>query len=473
MQAPNEISAVRRAYDVLRKAADAKPYLDADAREDLLSRLEKMLLKHRDDIVKAISDDFGHRVETESLLADVFLPLDGVRYAKKHVREWMHRRTVGVHPLYIPSHGYIEPIPLGVVAILSPWNYPVNLALGPAAAAFAAGNRVLIKPSELTPKTSALLAQMVSDFFRPEECSVVVGGPDTAKEVTALPFDHLLFTGSTQTGRLVAKAAAENLVPTTLELGGKSPALVHGSYDLDRAAARIALGKTYNAGQTCIAPDYALVPRAKADAFAEKLKGFIKKQHPDGKGYTTMASDRGLKRMESLLTDAKSKGARVIETFTAQAGSRAFAPVILLDVKDDMQVMQEEVFGPILPVETYENVDEAIAKINARPRPLAFYYFDDDQDRVDNVLHRVTSGGVCVNDTLAHFIQEELPFGGVGASGMGAYHGFKGFETFSHFRSVLVASRVGSAYNTLRPPYSTLVKKTVDFLIGGLRGLTR
>ena len=473
MQAPNDTSAVRRAYDVLRKAADAKPWLDAEAREDLLSRLEKMLLKHRDDIVKATSDDFGHRVETESLVADVFLPLDGVRDAKKHVREWMHRRTVGVHPLFIPSHGYIEPVPLGVVAILSPWNYPVNLALGPAAAAFAAGNRVLIKPSELTPKTSALLAQMVSDFFRPEECTVIIGGPDVAKEVTGLPFDHLLFTGSTQTGRLVAKAAAENLVPTTLELGGKSPVLIHTSYDLERAASRIALGKTYNGGQTCIAPDYAQVPKAKADLFAEKLKGFIMKQHPNGAGFTTMASDRGLKRMHALVADAKAKGARVIETFKAAEGSRAFAPVILLDVKDDMQVMQEEIFGPILPIETYDNVDEAIAKINGRPRPLAFYYFDDDADRVDSVLHRVTSGGVCVNDTLAHFAQEELPFGGVGASGMGAYHGYKGFETFSHFRSVMVSSRAGSAYNTLKPPYSTLVKKTVDFLIGGLKGLSR
>ena len=473
MQAPNETSAVRRAYDVLRKAANTKPFLDADTREDLLSRMEKMLLKHRDDIVKAINEDFGHRNETESLVADVFLPLDGVRDAKKHVREWMHRRTVGVHPLFIPSHAFIEPVPLGVVAILSPWNYPVNLALAPAAAAFAAGNRVLIKPSELTPKTSALIAQMVSDFFRPEECSVVLGGPDVAREVTSLPFDHLLFTGSTQTGRLVAKAAAENLMPTTLELGGKSPALVHDSYDLERAAARIALGKTYNGGQTCIAPDYAQVPRAKADAFAEKLKGIIGKQYPNGAGFTTMASDRGFKRMEALVADAKEKGARVVETFKAPAGTRAFAPVILLDVKDDMQVMQEEIFGPILPVETYDNVDEAIAKINGRPRPLAFYYFDDDHDRVDSVLHRVTSGGACINDTLGHFAQEELPFGGVGASGTGAYHGYKGFETFSHFRSVLMSSRAGSAYNTLRPPYSTLVKKTVDFLISGLKGLTR
>lgn len=473
MQAPNEASTVQRSYDVLRKAANAKAYLDADAREDLLERLAKLLVKYEDDIVKAISDDFGHRVPFESRSADVLIPLDGARQARKHVREWMQRRTVGSHPLFVPSHAFIEPMPLGVVAIISPWNYPVNLALAPASAAFAAGNRVLLKPSEITTKTSAVLAKAVAEFFRPDEFTVVQGGPEVAREVTALPFDHILFTGSTQVGRLVAKATAENLVPTTLELGGKSPALIHGSYSIERAAQRIAIGKTYNAGQTCIAPDYAMVPKAKLDAFVMSLKAQLLKQHPEGKGYTTMASDRGHKRMEALLADAKSKGAKVTETFTAQAGSRAFAPVILTDVKDDMLVMQEEIFGPILPIETYENVDEAITRINSRPRPLSFYYFDDDQDRVDGVLRQVTSGGACVNDTLVHFAQEELPFGGVGPSGIGAYHGVKGFETFSHFRSVLVASRASPAYNLLKPPFSTMVEKSVNFLIAGFKGLSK
>lgn len=473
MQAPNEVGAVRRAYDVLRKAANEKSFLDAEAREDLLLRLEKLIVKYADDIVKAISDDFGHRVAFESRSADVLIPLDGAKAARKHVREWMQRRTVGSHPLFVPSHAFIEPVPLGVVAIISPWNYPVNLALAPASAALAAGNRVLLKPSELTPKTSELLSRAVSEFFRPEEFAVVLGGPDVAREVTALPFDHILFTGSTQVGRLVAKATAENLVPTTLELGGKSPALVHESFNIERAAERIAIGKTYNAGQTCIAPDYALVPKAKAEAFAEKLKAQLQRQHPNGKGYTTMASDRGLKRMEALVADAKAKGARAIETFTVEAGSRAFAPVILLDVKDDMLVMQEEIFGPILPVETYDRVDEAIARINGRPRPLSFYYFDDDTDRVDGVLRKVTSGGACVNDTLVHFAQEELPFGGVGPSGMGAYHGVKGFETFSHLRSVLVASRASPAYNLLKPPFTAMVEKSVNFLIEGLKGLSK
>ncbi len=471
MQAPNDSSAVTRAYDVLRKAANAKPFLDADAREDLLDRVIKLFAKHERDIVAAISDDFGHRVRLETLTADVLIPMDGARMARKHVREWMQRRTVGTNPLFVPGHAYIEPVPLGVIGIISPWNYPVDLALGPATAAFAGGNRVLLKPSEATPKVSALLAQMVGDFFKPEEFAVVQGGVDVAREVTALPLDHILFTGSTQVGRHVARAAAENLVPTTLELGGKSPVVVHGSFNLERAASRIAIGKTFNAGQTCIAPDYALVPKSKADAFVEHLKSSLLKQHPNGEGFTTMASDRGLERMKALVEDARAKGAKVIETFKPKDGTRAFGPVILMDVKDDMLVMQEEIFGPILPVETYDSLDEAFARINARPRPLAFYYFDEDQERIDAALHRVTSGGVVINDTLVHFAQEELPFGGVGASGMGAYHGIKGFETFSHMRSVLQASKASPAYNLLKPPFSGLVYKSVEVLIRGARGL--
>lgn len=472
MQAPNEISAVRRAYDLLRKAANEKPFLEADAREDLLERLEKMMVKYRDEIAAAINDDFGHRVRFESLSADVLIPLDSARQGRKHVREWMQRRTVSSHPLFTPSHAFIQPMPLGVVAILAPWNYPVNLAVAPAAAAFAAGNRVLIKPSELTPKTSALLAQMFSEYFRAEEATVVTGGPDVAREVTSLPFDHILFTGSTQTGRLVAKAAAENLVPTTLELGGKSPVLIHGDFDLERAAERIAIGMTYNAGQTCIAPDYLLVPKGKEQAYADAIKRFVVKQHPNGEAYTSMATERGFQRMGALVADAKAKGAKVVETFSA-SGTRVYAPVLLLDVNDSMTVMQEEIFGPIIPIEAYETLDEAISRINARPRPLSFYYFDTDQDRIDDVLCRVISGGACINDTLVHFAQEDLPFGGVGPSGMGAYHGVKGFETFSHYRSVLVASRASPAYNLLKPPFSTMVQKSVEFLISGVKALVK
>lgn len=471
MQAPNETSAVRQAFDVLRKAAGDKPYLDADEREDLLSRLISLLQQHEQAFVDAISDDFGYRVRLESLIADVMVPIDGARYARAHVREWMQRRPVSTSPLFLPSHAFVEPVPLGVVGVIAPWNYPVDLALGPAIAALAAGNRVLLKPSELTPKTSALLASVVSEFFKPDELVVVEGGVDVAREVTALPFDHLLFTGSTAVGKHVARAAAENLVPTTLELGGKSPVLVHDSYSVSRAAERVALGKTFNAGQTCIAPDYLLVPKAKEAAFVSALKEKLLKQHPAGEGFTSMASEKGRARMQALVDDAKAKGATVTETFKPKEGSRAFGPLILTNVTDEMLVMQEEIFGPILPIETYERLDDAFKKINARPRPLAFYYFDNDEERVDAALKRVTSGGVVINDTLAHFAQEELPFGGVGPSGMGAYHGVRGFETFSHLRGVMHASRGSPAYNLLKPPFNAVVTKTIEVLVRGVRGL--
>lgn len=471
MQAPNETSAVRRAFEVLRQAANDKPFRDADEREELLTRLITLLQRYEQAIVDAISEDFGGRVRLESLIADVMVPLDGARYARSHAREWMQRRPVATSPLFIPSQAFVEPVPLGVVGIIAPWNYPVDLALGPAVAALAAGNRVLLKPSELTPKTSALLAKAVRELFKPDEFVVIEGGVDVAREVTALPFDHLLFTGSTAVGRHVARAAAENLVPTTLELGGKSPALVHDSYSVARAAQRVALGKTFNAGQTCIAPDYLLVPKAKAGAFVAALKEQISAQHPGGEGFTSMASEKGRARMQALVDDAKAKGATVTETFKAKPGTRAFGPIILTDVTDEMLVMQEEIFGPILPVETYERLDDAFKKISARPRPLAFYYFDNDDERVDAALKRVTSGGVVINDTLVHFAQEALPFGGVGPSGMGAYHGVRGFETFSHLRGVMRSSRASPSYNLLKPPFNALVTKTIEVLVRGVRGL--
>jgi coniferyl-aldehyde dehydrogenase len=464
---------VRRAYEILRQAANAQPYLEAAARRDRLDRLERLLVVHAEDIVRAISEDFGHRVPFESRSADVLLPLSGVRHARRHLRRWMRRRRVGPHPLFLPSRAWVEPMPRGVVAILAPWNYPVNLALGPAGAALAAGNRVLLKPSERTPRTSALLHRTVSEYFRPEEFVVIEGGPEVAREIAGLPLDHLCFTGSTAVGRLVAQAAAGNLVPTTLELGGKSPALVHASCRLEHAAARIAIGKTYNAGQTCIAPDYALVPAAQAVPFVDLLQAHVGRLHAGGMGYTSMASEAGRQRMMALVADAQAKGAKVVTTFPAAPGTRGFGPVILLDVRDDMRVMQEEIFGPILPVETYTDLDEALARLHARPRPLAFYYFDDDSARVAHVLRQVPSGGACVNDTLVHFAQEQLPFGGLGASGWGAYHGLAGFDTFSHLRSVLVASRASPAYRLLAPPFSSVMERAVGFLISGGRGWRR
>lgn len=473
MQATNETSAVRLAYDVLRKAYQQRPYLSAEEREDLLSRLEQLILKYEDELVQAMSDDFGYRVAFESRVADVLIPLDAARHARKHVREWMQRRTVNSHPLSIPSHTYVEPIPLGVVAVISPWNYPVLLVLAPAAAAFAAGNRVLCKPSEITSKTTAVLQKAIAEFFKPDEFAIVTGGADVAKEVTQLPVDHVFFTGSTNVGRQVLRATAENLTPATLELGGKSPVLIHPSYSLDVAASRVAIGKTFNAGQTCVGCDYVLVQKAQLEPFVEKLKSKLIAMHGGRDNFTSMIHDRALQRMNALVADAKGKGARVVETFKAKEGGRTFSPLLLLDVNDTMTVMQEEIFGPLLPIIPYDTVDEALAYINARPRPLALYYFDDDAERIDDVAHRVPSGGFCVNDCLIHFAQEELPLGGVGASGMGSYHGVAGFERLSHLRGVMVASRLSPQYNTVKPPYPGMAVRTVNFLIRGLQGLAK
>jgi coniferyl-aldehyde dehydrogenase len=465
---------VRTAYDKLRAAQRAKPFPTVAERRDWLERLDRMLTQRTDDFVRTVSEDFSGRSPFETRLADVVTTLKTIRDARSNVKRWMEAREVSPSAYFLPSRAYVEWMPKGVVAVISPWNYPVNLALAPVAAAFAAGNRVLLKPSELTPKTSALLAAAVRDTFTAEEMAVLEGGPDVAQAVTQLPLDHLLFTGSTPVGTLVAKATAENLVPTTLELGGKSPALVHPKYSIAKAGERIAVGKLFNAGQTCIAPDYALVAEGREQAFEEAFRAAVRHSFPDlahSPNYTAMASQRGFDRAKSLVEDARSKGAKVVEIApegAPDAGSRKFMPVLVFGATDSMRVMQEEIFGPILPVRTFKTLDEAIDGINARPRPLALYYFDDDSRRIDDVLRRTISGGACINDTLMHFAQEELPFGGVGASGMGAYHGVAGFETFSHARSVLAASGLSAARRIQSPPYGKVLDAALKLIVRGL-----
>jgi coniferyl-aldehyde dehydrogenase len=461
---------VRAAFDTLHSASRRDPFPTADEREDRLKRLETLMVRHRNDLVAAISDDFGFRSKTETLSADVLLVIDAVRDARKHLRGWMRRRPARPHPLFAPSRAWVEPVPKGVVGVIAPWNYPVNLALGPLAGVLAAGNRALVKPSEATPRTSSLLRYAVADFFSAEEVAVVEGGPEVSRALTALPLDHLLFTGSTQVGRLVALAAAEHLVPVTLELGGKSPVLVHADADLEQAAERVAVGKLFNAGQTCIAPDYVLVPRGRERAFAAAFCKAVARLAPRLEGVTSLASDKGLRRVTALLEDARAKGATVEGANDLKSG-RVMAPVVVLDVNDSMRLMQEELFCPVLPVEGYDSLDEAVARINARPRPLAFYYFDDDASRADGVLRRVPSGGACINDTLVHFAQERLPFGGLGASGSGAYHGQAGFEAFSHLRGVLSASRLSAARSFMTPPFGPVIDTALEFLIRGIRRL--
>jgi coniferyl-aldehyde dehydrogenase len=457
-------------YALQRAAFSAERYPSHAARRDRLDRLASLIDRHEPQIIAAIADDFGVRPPQETRLTELFVVDVALRHASRHLAAWMRSRRAST-PLYLrPGRSWIERQALGVVGIVSPWNYPVQLALLPAIAALAAGNRAMIKPSEITPSTSALLATLVARYFSPGELAVVNGGADVGAAFARLPFDHLLFTGSTQVGRSIALAAAENLTPVTLELGGKSPALIHANADLAALSARLAVGKLLNAGQTCIAPDYALIPRQRAEALVQALQRAVARLYPapiDNRDYASIIDERHYSRLVALLDDARAKGARVIALGTgtgpAGGGTRRMPPTLVLDVSDAMAVMQQEIFGPILPVETYATLDQAIERINARPRPLAMYMFGGSATERRRVLEQTIAGGVTLDDTLWHFSNENLPFGGVGASGYGAYHGERGFLTFSHQKPVFAQSRATPG-RLLYPPYGERFEATLRLL---------
>jgi coniferyl-aldehyde dehydrogenase len=359
-----------------------------------------------------------------------------------------------------------------VVGIISPWNYPVFLSFGPLVGALAAGNHVMLKPSEWAPATSQLTQSIIGELFSADYVRVEVGEADTAAEFAGLPFDHLLFTGSTRVGKLVMKAAAENLTPVTLELGGKSPAVLHSSYSIGRAAARIAMGKLYNAGQTCVAPDYLLLPRERLDQFVSAFRRQVERLYPRlvaSRDYTRIVDARHYERILGLVEDARQRGAESLQVNPAKeecnSSNRVFPPTLLWKVADTMPVMQEEIFGPVLPIVTYGEIEEALEYINARPHPLALYYFDDSGSRVRKILRETVAGGVTVNDCIFHVGQSNLPFGGIGPSGMGRYHGVHGFETFSHHQGVFVQG-AWSPLSLLRPPYGRQARWILRFLVG-------
>jgi coniferyl-aldehyde dehydrogenase len=453
-----------------RNAFAAEPDPTLALRRDRLDRLAALIAANEADIVAAIAADFGVRPAQETRLAELFMVAAGIRHARRNLARWMRPRRVPT-PLYLrPGRSRIVRQPLGVVGVISPWNYPVQLALMPATAALAAGNRVLLKPSELTPKTSALLQRIVGARFAADEFSVVNGGADVGEAFSRLPLDHLFFTGSTAVGRKIALAAAENLTPVTLELGGKSPALVTADADLDVVATRLAVGKLLNAGQTCIAPDYVLAPAGRVDALVAALAAAVAALYPRlgaNPDYTSIVNDRHYRRLTGLIDDAEAKGARVIrlnpdnEALPEQA--RKLSPTLLLDVRDDMAAMRDEIFGPILPIETYATLDEAIAKINARAHPLALYAFGGDSRSRERILRGTIAGGVTLDDTLWHFCNEELPFGGVGASGTGAYHGERGFLAFTHEKAVFAQPRFALT-PLLYPPYGRRFEAVLKLL---------
>lgn len=474
MSAPTTDSALtelQRLFARQREAFADEPFPDLRIRRERLSRILAITLEHESDLVAAISRDFGHRSAHETRLAELFLVMGATRTARGRLARWMRTRRVSTPVNLLPGRSELRPQPLGVVGVISPWNYPYQLAMLPVIGALAAGNRVLLKPSELTPTFSALLRELVARRFAEDEFAVVPGDAVVGRAFAALPWNHLFFTGSTAVGRQVALAAAANLTPVTLELGGKSPALFAPDADLKLTLPRLVAGKFLNAGQTCIAPDYALVLRSQREAWVTALKSSTAALFPtvaENPDYTSVIHERHFQRLAGLVADARAKGATVVDLSpggeTADPARRRFPPTLLLEVTGEMAVMREEIFGPVLPVETYASLDDAIRRINARAHPLALYFFGERAADRERVLRETTAGGVTVNDTLWHIVNEALPFGGVGPSGMGAYHGEHSFNRFSHLKPVFHQSR-WSTGKYMWPPYG----RTFDRILGLLK----
>src|ERR1700678_787574 len=442
------------------RRADLKKLADAIGRSE--GRLEA-----------AFSAHFGSRSRHETKLGEVFPAQAAIRHTLRHLPRWMRPKRVAVGLELLPAGARVVYQPVGVVGIISPWNYAFQLAVVAVVAALAAGNRVMLKPSELTPRTSDFLAELLGGLFAPDQVATVIGGPDVGPAFARLPFDHLFYTGSTAVGGQVMAAAAENLTPVTLELGGKSPCILGEDATLPAAVESIVYGKLLNAGQTCIAPDYVLLPRRRLDEFIKLATGTIAKFYPAlaaNPDYSSIIDERHYRRLAQCVADAKASGTRVIEINpgreTLAAETRKLPPTLVIDPGDDLAIMRDEIFGPLLPIKTYRGLDEAIDYVNSHPRPLALYYFGADAASRDKALRKKISGGASVNTTLFHFVAENLPFGGIGPSGIGAYHGEFGFQTFSHRKGVFLQSRLSGA-RFLYPPFGRITNLMLKFLRRG------
>ena len=452
-----------------RSAHRLAPFPEWDVRRDRLERLRRLIADNEAAIEDAIDADFGGRPRIETQVAELFPSLAEIRAAMRGGRRWMKPRHAWVSKWFLPARAWVMPRPVGVVGIIVPWNYPLYLTIGPLACALAAGNRAMIKPSEYTPSFSALLQRLVAGSFSAEEIAVVTGGPEVAAAFAGLPFDHLLFTGSGGVGRKVMAAASANLTPVTLELGGKSPAVIAPGYSIERAAARIMTGKLLNAGQTCIAPDYVLVPRDALAAFVDRARAQAQAMYPAGLAdadYCSIVDARQYERLLGYLDDAPAGGVQPVELFRGPARDDAahrLAPVILVDPPHSLVAMKHEIFGPILPVLPYDRPEDAVALVNAMAYPLALYWFDNDRRRAHWALEQTHVGGACINETLLHVAQEELPFGGVGPSGMGHYHGKWGFDTMSKLTPVFRQSRL-NGMGLFMPPYRPVVYRLLKLM---------
>lgn len=459
-----EIKDMKRIFESQQKAFRANPMPTAQERADNINRLKPGLLEHTDAIVEAVNEDFSNRARSETKFMEIMTALEEIKYYAKNTRKWMKTENRHVPISIRPAKAKVVYQPLGVVGIIVPWNYPVLLAISPMLAALSAGNRVMIKMSEYTPKTAEAFKKMIGEIYSEDHVAVVTGEADVGIAFSKIPFDHLLFTGSTSVGKHVMRAASENLTPVTLELGGKSPVIIHDSYDIDDAAERISFGKCMNAGQTCVAPDYIMAPSHKVEELVAAFSQVISKWYPAKKNnqdFTSVVNERQHKRLQGYLKDAEEKGARIIpinpanEDFT---GTNKIPVTLVLDTTDDMLIEQDEIFGPLLIIKPYTSLDSAINYINDRPRPLALYYFDLNEDRQDYVMNHTHAGGGCINDTITHVGTSDIPFGGIGPSGMGHYHGKEGFLTFSKAKGILSKGKVNGT-RMIYPPWDRPIHK--------------
>ena len=458
----------QRVFQLQREAYGRAPYPSYDERIAHLRTLDRLLVDNAKAIAEAITADFGHRAYEETMAAEVFTSVDGIRDATKRLKKWMAPQKRDVSLVFATGRNRVEPMPKGVVGIVSPWNYPLFLTVSPLTSVLAAGNRAMIKMASSSQNLCRLLAAKFRDAFSEDVLAILPGV--RAQDFSSLPFDHLIFTGSADAGRSVMRAAAENLTPVTLELGGKSPTILCDDFDdVDEAASRILYAKYLNAGQTCLAPDYVLVPEAKRDAFVAAAQRIMPTRYPDTDSpqYTSVIDKKSYDRLRATLDDARDKGAEIVPlvpTATFNDQLRKIPPHLLLDVGDDMVVMQNEIFGPLLPVKTYKTLDEVIAYVNSKDRPLGFYLFTNDKATEERVLRATISGGVTVNNCMLHVAQHDMPFGGIGASGMGQYHGYEGFLEVSKLRPVFTNPRL-PILDLFYPPYTRKHRAILSMLI--------
>ena len=457
----------QRIFALQRKAYQAHPYPTLAERKENLRKLDRILSANAMAIAEAINADFGHRSIEESLMAEVFASVDGIRHAIKHVGQWMRPQKRSVSITFAGGANTVIPQPKGVVGVVAPWNYPLFLTIGPLTSILAAGNRAMVKMATNSQNLARLLDAKFREAF-PEDLVAILPGV-RAQDFSTLPYDHLIFTGSADAGRTVMRSAAENLTPVTLELGGKSPTIVCDDFDVDEAASRILYAKFLNAGQTCLAPDYLLISKRSRDRFVEAAKKIVAKRYPDtnDQSYTSIIDEKSYRRLRATLEDAERRGAKIVPlvpgaTFNDEL--RKIPPHLVLDVTDQMTIMQEEIFGPLYPVRTWETIDEAISYVNSKDRPLGLYLFTNDDRIQEKVLYSTISGGVTLNNCVLHVAQHDLPFGGVGASGMGHYHGVEGFLEFTKLKPVFKNPRF-SMLGMLYPPYNARTRQMLDFLI--------